>query len=265
MTNPKLATFAPLLLAQFVLAPQAQAEAKQSVQITAATQDYNKDMGSQRTVQLEYKYDNDDTTVVFTPVVGQRKVAGTSSTAVGAGVAIYHDWSDTISTRTGAFIAEDKAVFAHLELSQDVTFKVAHSTTVTLGGRWARYDGGNDVSFISLGARQYFKGGSVAYRLTRVDPNGQDAFYGHLVNLTINDGHGAGKTQLWLSTGASELDRSQLTGTFTGSNYAAMLKRTQPLTDQFALVLGAGVSSYARPTGRVTATNFELGLQMGLD
>lgn len=265
MINRKSGTIACWLLVSSILAPPAYAEAKQSVQITAATQDYSKDLGSQRSVSLEYKYDNDDTTVVFTPTVGQRRVAGTSSTAVGAGAAIYHDWSKTVSTRTGVFIAEDKTVFAHLELSQDVTFKVARSTTVTVGGRWARYDGGHDVSFVSLGARRYFKGGSVAYRLTRIDPEGLDSFYGHLINLTINDGHGRGKTQLWLSTGASELDRNQLPGTFTGSNYAGMLKRTQPLTDRFALIAGAGVSSYARPQGRVTATNFELGLQMGID
>jgi YaiO family outer membrane protein len=265
MTRFHYGAIAPLLLAQFAISAPAHAETKQSLQVVGETQDYSEGMGSQRSVTIEYKRVTDDTTIVFTPSVGTRRLGTTTSTAYGAGLAIYQDWSDSVSTRTGIFVAEDKPVFTALDFSQDVTFKVAQSATVTLGGRWARYFGNRDVSFVSLGTRRYFKGGSAAYRLSWIQPEGNDGFFGHLVNLTINDGHGAGKTQLWLSSGSSELDRNQPADGFARRSYATMLKRTQPLTSQFALIAGAGVSSYARPAGRVTATNLELGLQIGLD
>ena len=277
MNTRKSAAFAALTLAGLVLAPQASAKAgnstdqsasqpaHQSIRVEAETQDYSENLGSQRSVKIEYKYDDGDTTVLFSPVVGERRVAATSSTAFGAGATVYHNWSDTVSTRTEAFIAEDKSVFANLEFGQEVTFKVAPSTTVSLGGRWARYSGGQDVTFFSLGARRYFKGGSLGYRLTRVSPEGLGASWGHMISLTINDGRGAGKTQLWLSTGANELARSQLAGSFSGQDYSGMLKRTQPLNDKLSLIAGAGFSSYDRPGGRVSATNFEVGLQLGVD
>lgn len=277
MNTRKSTAIGAMALVGLAFAPQAMAKssqpadesasqpASQSIRVEAETQDYSGDLGLLRSVRIEYKYDDGDTTVLFSPVVGERRVAGGSSTAFGAGGTVYHNWSDTISTRTETFIAEDKSVFANLEFGQEVTFKVAPSTTVTLGGRWARYSGGQDVVFFSLGARRYFRGGSVAYRLTRVAPTGLDASWGHLINLTINDSHGAGKTQLWLSTGANELARSQLAGDFSGQDYSGMLKRTQPLTDKLSLIAGAGFSSYDRPGRRVSATNFELGLQLGID
>ena len=265
----KLSAICAFSLASLALAPQASAKAdqpdRQSIRIEAETQDYSHDAGSLRSLRIEYKFENDDTTVLFSPAVGQRRTAGSTTTAIGGGATVYHNWSDRISTRTEAFITEDKSVFASLELAQDLTLKVGSLTTVTAGGRWARYAGGQDVSFISLGARRYFRGGSVAYRLTRVDPEGLNSSWGHLINLTINDGRGAGKTQLWLSTGANELARSQLTGSFNGQDYAGMVKRTQPLSDKLALIVGAGVSSYDRLGGRITATNFELGLQIGIE
>ena len=71
---------------------------------------------------------------------------------------------------------------------------------------------------------------------------------------------GAGKTQLWLSTGEASLDRSQVDGDFDGRNRAAMLQRTQPLTASLALVGSAGLSSYDRPSGDITALNLGLGV-----
>jgi YaiO family outer membrane protein len=253
---------APLSLAA---APAAHAQDAHSVQLRAETQDFSDDLGSLRSATLEYKAVLGETTILVSPTVGERRVGGLSETAVGGGATVYHDWSDRVSTRTEAFVAEEEPVFANLDFAQDVTVQVADKTTVTLGGRWARYFGDREVTFLSLGARRYFKGGSVAYRLSRVDPEGRGPFLSHLVNLSINDGRGAGKTQLWLAAGAASLERSQLEDNFQGEDYSALLQRTQPLTTKVALVASAGLSSYDRPGDRITATNFGLGLLVGLD
>ena len=181
------------------------------------------------------------------------------------GGAVYHDWSDRVSTRTQAFVAEEEPVFAHLDFAQDVTVKVIESTTVTAGARWAEYFAGREVTFFSLGARRYFKGGSVAYRLTRVNPDNRGAYFGHLASLSVNDGHGKGKTQLWLSTGAASATRLQLEGDLAGKDRALILQRTQPLSDKLSLIALAGVSSYANPGNRVSSTTFGLGLSVAID
>ena len=259
INTTRRATGIALSLALLVPAAAAAQDAH-SVYVAAQTQELSDDLGSLRSVRLEYKAVLDDTTVLVSPIVGERKALGTSAAAVGAGVTVYHDWSDGVSTRTTAFVAENEPVFANLDFAQDVTFGIADKTTLTLGGRWARYFGDREVTFLSAGARRYFSGGSVAYRLTHVNPEGRDPFLAHLVNLTINDPSGAGKTQLWLSTGEASLDRSQVDGDFDGRNRAAMLQRTQPLTASLALVGSAGLSSYDRPSGDITALNLGLGV-----
>ena len=247
----------PLALA---LPAAAGAQDEHSVYVAAQTQELSDDLGSLRSVRLEYKAVLDDTTVLVSPIVGERRAPGISATAVGGGVTVYQDWSSTFSTRTAAFVAENEPVFAELDFAQDVTIAVADKTTVTLGGRWARYFGNQDVTFLSAGARRYFRGGSVSYRLTHVNPEGRDAFLAHLVNITIDDASGEGKTQLWLSTGEASLDRSQIDGDFDGQNRAAMLQRTQPLTSNLALVASAGLSSFDRPQGDFTSLNLGLGV-----
>ena len=259
-------TFAGLSLALSLAAiPTAIAQTTQSVLASVETQDFSDDAGSLRTAMLEYKLDLGDTTVVVSPTIGQRRVAGDAQTAIGGGGAIYHDWSDRVSTRTQAFVAEEAPVFAHLDFAQDVTFKVADSTALTAGVRWAEFFGDREVTFLSLGARRYFKGGSIAYQLTRVNPDNRAGFFGHMVNLTVNDGRGKGKTRLWASTGNSSLVRSQLEDNFTGKDRALLVQRTQPLTEKLALVASAGVSSYARPGNRIGSTTFGIGLSVAID
>lgn len=259
-------TFASLSLAISLAAiPSAIAQTNQSILASVESQDFSDHAGSLRTAMLEYKIDLGDTTVVVSPTVGQRRVAGNTQTAAGGGGAVYHDWSDRVSTRTQAFVAEEAPVFAHLDFAQDVTFKVAESTAVTTGARWAEFFGNREVTFLSLGARRYFKGGSIAYRLTRVNPDDRAAFFGHMINLSISDGQGRGKTQVWASTGNSSLVRSQLEDSFTGKDRALLVQRTQPLTDKLALVASAGLASYARPGDRMYATTFGIGLMAAID
>lgn len=245
--------------------PAALAQTAESILVSAETQDFSDQGGSLGSVSLDYKLNFDDTTVVFSPTVGQHRLNGASQTATGLGATVYQDWNDRVSTRTQGFVSEDKPVFARYDFSQDLTVKVAPSTTLTGGFRWAEYFGGREVTFVSLGARRYFKGGSIAYRLTRVNPDDHAAFFGHMANLTLNDRQGKGKTQLWLGAGDSSLGRSQLDENISGKDWAVFAQRTQPLSDRLALVMSAGISSYARPANCVRASTFGLGLLMTIN
>jgi YaiO family outer membrane protein len=243
----------------------AQQHSSQTVTASADTQEFSKNVGSLRSASFEYKFSNDDTTVTFTPTVGERRAPGLRQTAVGGGASVYQDWSSRVSTRTHAFVAEDQPVFAQYDFAQDVTVKVGDSTAVTVGGRWARYFGRQDVTFLSAGIRQYFKGGSISYRLTRVDPDGRSAYLAHLVNLSVNDPHGHGKTQLWLSAGEASLSNAQVAANFSGEDYGAVLQRVQPLTERLSLIPTVGYASYDRPGNRLDAINLGLGIALGLD
>jgi YaiO family outer membrane protein len=223
--------------------------------------DLGGDYGRIDSLEAEYKAVFDDTTVVFTPEIGRRQSAGGSDTSVRVAAEIYHDWSDTVSSRTAFAVSEDEPIYARFEIGQDLTVKVARNTTVTGGVRYANYFGDRDVLFYSLGARQYFKGGSVAYRATLVDPDNHKAFVSHLANISINDGQGRGKTQMWLSAGGVALERQAINGEFTGTDYAGTVKRIQPLTDDLDVVVSAGLTSYDRPTGRELGNSVGIGLQ----
>jgi YaiO family outer membrane protein len=244
--------------------PDQPSDTKQSIGASVETQDYTKGYGSLRSAKIEYRVDFADTTVTFSPTIGERRVSGSSVTALGADATIYHDWSDTISTRTRAFIAEDRPVFANLDFAQDVSVKLADKTVATVGARWARYFGNQDVWFVSGGLRQYFKGGSVAYRLTWVKPENRAAFLAQLASLTINDGRGRGKTQLWANYGGASFDRA-LDSSFTGKDYGGLVQRIQPIDKSLSLSLSAGLESYARPAGRIEGTKLGLGLNYSLD
>lgn len=233
-----------------------------SVQVFAEQDHYSDGLGTLKSVTLEYKFVDEDMTVVFTPAIGERSTSTTSESAFGAGAAVFLKLSDKVSTRTFVAAAEDEPVFANRQVAQDFTLATSANTTLTVGGRWARYNGDRDVYFVSGTGRYYFNGGSVSYRLTYVDPEGRDGFLAHLVNLSINDKSGRGKTQLWLGAGSSALDRAQAQVGFFGEDYSATLRRLQPLTKQFSIIGQAGVTSYETPTGRITSTNLGVGLQL---
>jgi YaiO family outer membrane protein len=245
-------------------APPEPSGTTQSIEVSGESQDFSKGYGSLRSVKLEYRIDFADTTVTFSPMAGERRASGNSVTGFGVAGQIYHDFSDTVSTRTRVSIAEDRPVFANLDFAQDVSVRIAGKTVATAGARWARYFGDQEVWFVSGGLRQYFKGGSVAYRLTWVKPEGRDAFLAQLASLTINDGRGRGKTQLWLNYGGASFDRA-LDSIFTGKDYGGLVQRIQPIDRNVSLSLSAGLESYARPAGRVEGTKLGLGLQFSLD
>lgn len=241
------------------------AEAAQSIIATVESRAFSDDRGSLRSLTVEHKFDNGDTTILLAPTAGERRVAGAKDASLGIGGTIYRDWSQTVSTRTNLFVAEKAPVFAHVDVAQDVTIRLPGQTTVTTGVRWAEYFGDREATFYSLGARRYFSGGSIGYRLTRTQAEGQDGFFAHLVNLSLNDSQGKGRTQLWLSSGEASTSNSQFDERLAGSNRTLMLQRTQPLWSDVALVVSAGVSSYDYPGIRYTATTIGLGLSVALD
>ncbi|MGX7895913.1 YaiO family outer membrane beta-barrel protein [Tsuneonella sp. HG222] len=252
------------MLAPILIAATTNAQAQSSVRTSVESKDFSRDFGSVRSATIEYKAVLPDTAIVVTPTYGERSAPGQKDVAIGGRVAVYHDWLDGISTRTVAFVAEDAPVFANLDLAQDLTVKVLDNTTVTVGGRWARHFGDREVTFLSAGARQYFKRGSVAYRLSRVNPESGQAFFSHLFNLSVNDARGKGKTQLWLGAGAASLERAPLETDFTGDDLSVLIQRVQPVSKNIALIGGAGISSYDRPATRIIATTVSLGVQLGL-
>lgn len=236
--------------------------AAHSVQVFSEQEDYSDGLGKLKSVTLEYKFVDDGVTVVLSPAVGERSAPSFSETAFGAGASVYLNISDRVTTRTYVAAAEDEPVFAKRQIAQDVTVKTSDKTTLTVGGRWARYSGDRDVYYVSGTGRYYFSGGSVSYRLTYVDPEGSDGFFAHLVNLSLNDGNGRGKTQLWLGAGSSSLDRAQAQIGFSGEDYSFSLRRFQPLSDEFSIIGQVGATSYDTPTGRITSTNLGVGLQL---
>lgn len=257
MLKPALA----VLAGTAAVSPLAAADAaKQSVTASAETEDFSQDLGSLRSVRFEYKLEAEDTTVTVTPVIGERKRGAASETSLGAGLAVYQTWSPTFSTRTAVLVSENDPVFARYDLAQDFTAKVARNTAVTVGGRWARFFGDQDVYFASAGVRQYFKRGSVSYRLSLVDTQGRGPFAAHLANLSIKDRKGAGQTRFWLSAGEASFSRPQIGDQFDGSDLGAVAQRVQPVGGKLAVTLTAGVNRYGRPGKDVTSTTFGLGL-----
>ncbi|NOT40976.1 MAG: YaiO family outer membrane beta-barrel protein [Alphaproteobacteria bacterium] len=257
-----------LLLGSVSMAPSVAAETaspaglRQTLGIVAEVRSFSDHRGTLSSITVEEEIRRGDTTIVLAPTIGERDTPSATYDAVGMRGTVYQDWSPVVSTRTTVFLAEKTPVFAHIDVAQDVTVRVADRTTVTAGIRWAEYDGGNEAAFASLGVRRYFEGGSIAYRLTGAEVDGDD-FFAHLINLRLDDSEGGGSTQLWLSVG--DAASSQFDDSFNANNRSVTLQRTQPLWDNVALVAAAGLSEYRSAGGHYTATTFRVGLSTMLD
>jgi YaiO family outer membrane protein len=237
------------------------AEATHTLGAVVEVRSFSDGRGTLSSLTVEGEFATGDTKILLAPTVGERTTPGATYNALGIRGTLYEDWSPSVSTRTTVFVAEKSPVFAHIDVAQDITFRVADRTTMTAGIRWAEYFEEREAAFVSLGVRRYFNGGSIAYRLTGTEVEGDD-FLAHLINLRLDDGEGEGNMQLWLSAGETT---SQFNDSFSGSDYAVILQRTQPLWDNVALVAAAGLTSYDAVGGRYTATTFRVGLSTKLD
>ena len=235
------------------------------ISINAETQEFSRGFGSLRTVRIEYKDVLDSTTVLFAPVIGRRTSATTSEASVGGSLEVYQKWTPRVSTRTALFVSEDKQVFANIDAAQDVTVAFGKKFTATAGVRWAEYANGDKVVFISLGGRRYFKRGSIAYRATYTRPNGESGYVAHMVNLTLSDPTGRGKTQFWIGYGDTKMDRALFKSNFNETDYGGTVRRVQPLGNgKIDMVFLLGVTAYGNPTGRVWGKTAGLGLSLNL-
>ncbi len=254
MGSAVFATFTPAL-----------ANDDKSAQVVAERRDYSDGFGELNTVTGEFLATEGDTTIVIEPRWGERETSVGSWDAVGIGADVYHRFSQGVSTRTRLAVAQDEPVFANIDVAQDVTVRLAPALTGTVGARYARFFGDQDVYFVSGGPRYYFKGGSISYRLSYIEPKNRDEIWAHMVQLTVNDGADSrGKTQLWLSAGETSLDDAVFVGQASGKDYAAYLRRYQPISGQFDLIANVGIASYDRPGGRVTAPTFGVGIRVGM-
>lgn len=240
--------------------PLAAADTKQALSLAAEREDFSQKLGSRRSVKLDYRWEEKDTSLTFTTAAGERKSVVSTDRAIGGGLTVTHKWSASLSSRSQLFVSQGDPVFARLDVSQDFTATVVKDTTVTLGARFARFHGGRDVRFGSAGIRRYFKGGSIAYRMSLADPDGASPHLAHLINLAVRDGAGGGQTRVWLSTGEAAYTRPQLGTAFSGKDRAAVLQRTQPIFGPVSLAATVGIASYGRPGRDVKSKSFGLGL-----
>lgn len=253
------------VLVQPVLAETAPAA---SVTVIAQSRDFSDSRGALNQAALEYRRDLGATDFMVGASWSQQRLATATRSAVGGRAALSHQWSKAISTTTTVAAAQDVGIVPWLELGQEVNAKVGGQVVATLGARLARYQG-EDVVFASGGLRRYFKGGSVSYRLTRALPQHGPGFFAHLVNLSLNDRVGAGRTQLWAALGTDPDNRSPDGQRLSGKDWSVALRRVQPLAGKgrgaISLAPFAGYTSYALPGGRVGSFEAGLGLTIGLD
>lgn len=247
------------------LSAPAFADPESTVAVTVEDREFNKGQGSVKSITMEYKRVSDTTTLIVAPKVSERRAPSGRTSELGGDATIYQKWSSAFTTRTTIGASEDNGIEPGLNFAQDFTVKVAKNTTVTLGGRFARWQG-NDVAFYSGGLRQYFQGGSVSYTLTRTAPSNSKAFFAHLANLTVQDGAGkAGKTALWLSYGGSSETRTPLGASLSGKDAGVTVQRTQPISKDWSLIPTVGYSRFAVSSGYLSSFNFGLGISLRVD
>lgn len=234
---------------------------KQTITIMAENQHYGKGRGDVNTASLEYKIDLGATAITLNPTAAVRGVPGPDIGTIGAGLGIWHDWTPSLSTRTSLAVAGNDGILPFLDVTQDVSVEVAKTVIATIGGRYARFQG-RDVLFASAGARKYFSRGSVSYRLTHVEPARAKNFFAHLVNVSLNDEAGRGKTSLWLSYGGNADARTPIDPAFSGHDWGVTIQRVQPVSRRFALISRAGYESYDRIGGRIASPSVALGIQL---
>lgn len=193
------------------------ASAKSSTSVIAEAQihDYSDQRGSLRTFTLEYRRDIGGSGIMVGPTWAEQRLGSTLRRSAGGKVAFDLQLTRNLTSRTQVSAASNPGIVPLFEVGQELGLQVHKGTVATFGIRYARFQG-EDATFSSAGLRRYFKGGSIAYRLTRTAPERGGAFFAHLANLAINDGSGTGRTQLWLAHGASADNRLPSGQTLSG-------------------------------------------------
>jgi YaiO family outer membrane protein len=218
---------------------------------------YSGSFGSRRIVNAQSRIDTGNTVFSLGLSRGARKAGDDKFNATRVTVAVAHDWTSRLSTRTSASIASDQPVFVTRELIQDVSYKPLPQTVLTVGGRYARYWGGLDALSWSLGAAQYFRGGFVSYRFSSFDVQHLGHSVGHLVNVKLQDPYGT--NQLWLGHGTALHDALWLAtpekGTYSNIEY----RRVQPIAGGIGLMVGVNRIWYRADSAKFHGTGVRIG------
>jgi YaiO family outer membrane protein len=256
----KLHYYAPLALA---FASSAHAAPLPDLKKIVASVDgeylsYSGSFGSRRIVNAESRIDTGTTKLSLGLSQGSRKAGDDEFKATRVTVAVAHDWSSRLSTRTSASIASDRPVFVTRELIQDVSYKPTPTTVLTVGGRYARYWGDVDALSWSLGAAQYFPGGLISYRFSSFDVHHLGHSIGHLVNLKLNDPYGS--NQLWLGHGTALHDAVWLTTPEKGKYSNVEYRRVQPIGGGVGLMVGVNHIWYEADSAKFHGTGVRVGL-----
>lgn len=212
---------------------------RSTVTATVEHTDYTGAFGERTVGQLDYDLDFGATKIVLTAAHGRREYATDTFEATRGGVTVYHDWSDTVQTRTSLSVSTDDPVFATLDVGHEFNVQLIPNVTLTAGGRYLRYFGDREGVSWSAGATYYFRGGLLSYRYTGYDIDGLETTHGHRASLRLNDsGDSRGFTQFWLGVGDAVQEEQALPDLFRGSFRSIAARRYQPITDQ----IGASIS-----------------------
>lgn len=250
------------LLPLLAISAPARAAPEHGGRVTLEYTDFTRDFGEREVATLEYDLDFGDTAIVLTAAQGRREFASVTRSATRGGATVYHDWNDRLSTRTSASIATDDPVFPTLDVAHDFNLRIGRNLVLLAGGRYTRYFGGKDAYSVTAGASYYFRGGLVSYRFTRQDVEGEDAAYGHLVSLRLNDSSGGGFSQIWLGAGTDVRDDDILPGVARGDYRSISGRRLQPLAGPVALDLGLSHAWYDTGLAEYEGTTVRLGLAL---
>ena len=208
----------------------------------------------------EYSADLGRTAFTLSAKQAKRTFATESFSAVELSGTLYHDWNDTLSTRTQIGLSSDKPVFASRQVATDLNLKLVPQTVLTLGGKYARYYGRRDVVSWSAGGTWYFGDGSVGYRFTLSDVDKLGKSHSHLATVRLKDPRGSGLTQLWLGAGTSLHEQEVLLAGQKGSYKSISLQRVQPIAGELALNLQVGRSWYDTGATDYQGTTASVGL-----
>lgn len=222
--------------------------------------DYSSGRGQRRELGFDLTRKVGATTLMLEGATGQRDFGDEQFRGKVATATVARDWTAFLSTRTSVSAATNSPVFATRSIMQEISIKPGGGLVVNAGAKLARYYQGVGVKALALGPTYYFPRGSVAYRFTRYNVEGQGKANGHLANLRLNDPDGRGSTQLWLGSSETLIDSAFALGGNNGRVRSVALRRVQPISGQLGLSLGIGRDWFDTPTGKYRGTRPAIGI-----
>ena len=224
--------------------------------------DFSGPFGKRRETTLESSFDLGRTTLVLSGSHATRKFEGESFKGLQLGAIAFHDWTDRFSSRTTVTLADKSPAFARTELAHDISYKLIPNALLTVGGKYARYDGNVDVKSLFAGGSLYFRGGFATYRLGVHDVDNRGHQFSHLASFRLKDPKGSGQSQLWLAAGTALQEQEVLAAGRKGKYRGFHLQRVQPIAGPVALSFGLGRTWYDTPASNYHGTKATVGITL---